>query len=158
MDPVTALGVAASAVQLGEVALQVILEAWTFYNALKDSSQGMKDLCESLATIKDAIADRQYLLENECVPPVRGTDGQPAADDLKGLFKAITSEARQLQCVVQRGSTFSAKLKWVRDEKKVQKAAARLAGHKSTLLVVQANFQLYVPFHFSYMISKLHGW
>ncbi|OCL15463.1 hypothetical protein AOQ84DRAFT_278910 [Glonium stellatum] len=137
-DPLTALGGAASVVQLVDVALRFSREAYGFLCAVRDAPEDVKELRHTLHDTESYVRSlRDYI--NESSGSTSTTDEFGAlSEPITRAIKGLCNDIFQLQTILPPNFstnpasriTWTQRAKWVFDKKRVKEIKTTLDSRK----------------------------
>jgi hypothetical protein len=136
-----ALSIAASAVQFADLACRVARELYAFFSALKDASDELCRLNQTIKELAGILLDVQKLAEIYKTSALL-LGNENAFDTLNEDLKSCTGDLRLLQKIVPGSAKTSDKsfirqlqkrFKPVFKEKEITKISQRLDSHKASL-------------------------
>jgi hypothetical protein len=137
MDPVTAFGVAASVVQIAELAVNIIDNLSRFYRSVRDAKEQSRNLRQELDTLVDLLAEAQEMIERTQTLKVR----QSIQNEIKGmhlwLHKLDKRTKQNKTCGIRR-------LSWPFQQEENAKIIDRIERFKGTLAAILSIRQTYL--------------
>jgi hypothetical protein len=128
MDPVTAVGLAASACQLAAVAKDVVSNIYKYYDAVKDAPKNSRELRQELGAVSDLLDSLEDILVNSSAKfPSTGPDSfQTAITEFQEILKEIRGRVAKPQ------TEGSKRLRWPFTKAENERLLFRIERYKAT--------------------------
>lgn len=133
MDPVSAVGLVASAAQLAEMAANVYLSLFKYFRAVKQAPKLSKELREEALLVNEVLEELKSALET--------IDTQPSTTSgLNNAFDGMTKILNKLESEVKESEVMK-RLKWPFTEQENKEYLSKLGRYKGTFNLALTTIQ-----------------
>ena len=138
MDPVSAFGIAAGAAQFTELAANVFLGLFKYFQTVKRAPKLSKELREEALLVHRVLEDLKSTLETINIP-------SSTTSSLNDVVKKFTKTMEELKNRVEvKEGEIIKRLKWPFTEQENEEYISRLERYKNTFMLALSTIQRYV--------------
>src|SRR5271169_4167749 len=126
MDPVTAVGLAASVVQLSDAARNIVCNMWQYFQAVHDAPNRSRELRQEMCTMCELLESLECTMVNPRFPSVSSVSMKDCIDGFQVLLNKMAARIAESQT---RGLS---RLKWPFTESENKRLISGIERYKAT--------------------------
>jgi hypothetical protein len=144
MDPVTALGIAGTAVQLVEQTLRISDCLYQYFKSVKNAPAKSRELRQEALLLSDVLETLAALFSAQNKPTVLPNSGK-YADVLQEFKETMAEMAKKVE--IKKGKLSFKRLAWPFNERENEKYLARMERFKGSFQLAVQALQSYDSLH-----------